>query len=252
MNKGKSSEFSHEALLYSQHGSALQWNFSNESFSNELTASFVYRRFGEEEQLTNDYEKICGFKELAEFSDIRKTFQLKNNSTFYHGENSQFNIGLSLERRFFSLRERANSLTDPRYRKVDYTIITDDILQNYISQTGDDSSFAVGDTMVTFGRLNQAPVVEQTKSGDRIGGYLNYLFRTDGLKCGIGVRGDYYTLVHKPGISPRASVSYDVGQIGAISSDKCIVSVRKVISSGMTGSLYMPTRTVRILSAHLY
>jgi len=73
--------------------------------------------------------------------------------------------------------------------------------------------------MVTFGRQNQAPVVEQTKSGDRIGGYLNYLFRTDGLKCGIGVRGDYYTLVHKPGISPRASVSYDVGQIGTISAN---------------------------------
>lgn len=219
MNKDKSSELSHEALLYSQHGSALKWNFIGELFSNDLTASFVYRRFGEEEQLTDDYEKIYGFKDLSEFSDIRKTLQLKNNISFFPGENSQFDIGLSLERRFFGLRERANALNDPRYRKSDYFIITDDILQNYISKTGDDSSFAVGDTMVTFGGLKQAPVLEQTESGDRIGGYLNYLFRNNGLKCGFGVRGDYYTLVHKPGISPRVSASYLVGSIGTVSAD---------------------------------
>jgi hypothetical protein len=77
----------------------------------------------------------------------------------------------------------------------------------------------VGDTIYSFRGLHQAPLEEQKKNGDRVGGYLNYVFRNDHLKCGLGLRGDYYTLVHKPAISPRASVSYNVGSLGTISAD---------------------------------
>lgn len=208
-----------ESILYTQHGSALQWQFSNESFRNELNASFLYRRFGDEVRFNDEIEKRYGFEDVAEFSDIRKTLQLKNNSTAFINENSQLDFGISLERKFFGLRERANCLDDNRFQKFSQYIITDEWLKRYIAATGDDTTYAEGDTTLFFSGYNQAPVQEKEKTGDHIGGYLNYLLKNGGLKCGLGVRGDYYTLVHKPGISPRASVSYDIGSVGTISAD---------------------------------
>ncbi|HEX2958734.1 MAG TPA: TonB-dependent receptor [Chitinispirillaceae bacterium] len=208
-----------ENLIYTQHGSAIQWQLLNDSFRNELIASFLYRRFGEEEQFTEDSEGKYGFEEVAEFSDIRKSFQLKNNSTLFINENSQLDFGISLERKFFGLRERTNCVYDDQFWKYSATIITDEWLKQYTAATGDDSSLVAGDTIPFFSGLNQAPLQKKEKSGDHIGGYLHYLFRNNNLKCGLGLRGDYYTLVHKPGISPRASVSYDAGSVGTISAD---------------------------------
>jgi hypothetical protein len=225
MNKGRPESRmgvgkTQEDLLYTQHGSGLQWQFSSESFRNELNASFLYRRLGEEERFTEESEKKYGFEDVAEFSDIRKSLQLKNSSTVFINENSQLDFGISLERKFFGLRERANCINDFRFWQRSPWIITDEWLQKYITTTGDDSTYVVGDTVLFANdNLIQAPLKSREKAGDHIGGYLNYLLKNGGLKYGLGVRGDYYTLVHKQGISPRASVSCDIGSVGTISAD---------------------------------
>ncbi|HEX3020492.1 MAG TPA: TonB-dependent receptor plug domain-containing protein, partial [Chitinispirillaceae bacterium] len=103
------------SLIYSQHGSSIQWHLFKESFRNYIVASFLYRRFGDEENFTKEYKDKYGFKKVAEFSDIRKNIQLKNSSSFFMGDYNQFDIGINLNRNLMGLNEIANCIDEERF-----------------------------------------------------------------------------------------------------------------------------------------
>jgi hypothetical protein len=172
----------------------------SDALANEAVFSAVYQSYGEDG--TNDSSVVW-----TGTDNKRERFQLQDNLTLFIRENDQLSLGAVAEREEYHDRNSR-----------DWQYLIADL------RSGGDSNYAFTGTMPdttqpvapTLLRIDTMMHNDTTAVGYRIGGHLGYTARLKAVTANIGARSDFFTLIHKTGISPRAGLSIDLGSFGEV------------------------------------
>jgi len=171
----------------------LYWMRKGERGINTLLFSGKYNDFVE-----------TGFREDSirtwEWDSNDKTFQLKDDVTFFLREQDAASFGFVVERK----EDRQIHGNDFYYICVD----PDSAYHFYLHRP--ENFLMLIDSV-------DAMDLRESETGFRIGGYANYTLFLKNLKINCGMRNDYFTLSKKHGPSPRAGFLLDLNRAGTVS-----------------------------------
>jgi hypothetical protein len=173
----------------------LQWRRHMDAGMNRLIVSGMYHR-------SNSFESLVDSIHTFDHLSIRRRFQLKDDLSLFVRENDLLTLGVVVEQEGYDTRFRRDEF---------YTWARADSVYEYTTNHADTAD-AIAVVDISEKRNHR---VETT--GYRLGAHAGYTFQQGWLKLNAGIRDDYFTLLGKHGISPRAGVAVDLGEGGTVS-----------------------------------
>jgi hypothetical protein len=174
----------------------LTWRTRSDLFSNEAVVSGVYQHYDE------DWDNDSSFV-FSSVGNERSRFQAKDNLTLFFRENDQLSLGAVVERENFN----DHNLRDLQYLTAD---LHGDSSYSWTA-TRPDPTQPLSPSLLYIDTLIHD---DTAVGGYRVGGHAGYAMKLGLATADLGMRTDYFTMVHKAGISPRAGLRIELAEGG--------------------------------------
>lgn len=195
-------------LFYTQSLCGFAWRLAKTTFVNNVSLSGRSFRSREYWDLDKAGRERWRFTNLWDRDWRRYNLQLKDQFTFFIGDD-QLDAGISAENIWYRRFNRDDVSDHPRFMKT----AADSVYLKWAK----DTLHHVGDTIDRLAGYIDQPLNGYYNLGEHFGGFVEYMRVFHPVKVITGVRNDYYTLLHKNGLSPRLAVVVDPEKIGRLS-----------------------------------